>query len=201
MTAEILRTRIVYSGWTRLLLATVRTAGGSQFEREIEDHGEAVAVLPYDPARRTALLVRLLRPPVLYAGGPADLLEAPAGMMDEDNPAETVRREALEEVGVRLHALEHVVTAWSSPGVSSEQIALYLAPYSAGDRVQQGGGLADENENITVVEMPLLHLWSLVEAQEINDLKTLALVFALRQRHPHLFQEAQRQGTQRPLAG
>jgi nudix-type nucleoside diphosphatase (YffH/AdpP family) len=189
MSPEILRTRIVHSGWCKLMVATVRHADGSQSEREIEDHGQAVAVLPYDPERRVALLVRLFRPPVLYAGDSPELLEAPAGMMDEDDPEETVKREALEEAGLRLGELEHVVTAWSSPGLSCERIALYLATYSTADRVEEGGGLAGEHENITVAELPLAELWSLAERQELTDLKTLTLVLALRQRRPELFQE------------
>ncbi|MFI4997657.1 MAG: NUDIX domain-containing protein [Hyphomicrobiales bacterium] len=188
MTAKILRTRIVHQGFAKLLVVTVKDSRGTEFEREIEDRGRAAAVLPYDPIRRTALLVRLLRAPALYAEGLSELLEAPAGMVEDEHPAETIRREALEEVGLRLGALEHVVTAWSSPGLSCERIGLYLAPYSAADRVEQGGGLAVENENITVVEMPLAQLWSLVDRQELTDLKTLALVLALKLRQPRLFE-------------
>ena len=186
MPAEIVRIRTAYEGWTKLLIATVRDADGAQFNREIEDHGRAVSVLPYDPGRCVALLVRVLRAPVLYAGGD-DLLEAPAGMVDEDDPNDAVRREALEEVGLQLGEIEHVARAFTSPGVSSEVIDLYLAPYSTADRVSPGGGLAQENEAVTVVEMPLSALWALIETQELTDLKTLALVLALRHRRPELF--------------
>jgi nudix-type nucleoside diphosphatase (YffH/AdpP family) len=187
MSAKILAKRTAHEGWMKIVIATVEQADGSRFEREIEVHGDAVAVLPYDAARRTAMLVRILRAPVLLAAGQAELLEAPAGMVDEKDPADTVRREALEEVGVRLDALEHVATTWSTPGVSSERISLYLAPYSAADRLTEGGGVAEENEGISVVEMPLLELWSLAERRGLADLKTLALLFALRLRHPELF--------------
>jgi nudix-type nucleoside diphosphatase (YffH/AdpP family) len=182
---KILSTRVLHSGWTKLLLATIRRPDGTEFTREIEDHGRAAAVLPYDPERRTAMLVRLIRAPVLYAAGEADLLEAPAGMVEEDDPAETVRREAMEEVGLRLETLEHVATAWSTPGTSTERIDLYLAPYAAADRVAEGGGIHDEG--IAVVETPLAELWSLAEAGQVTDLKTLALVMALKQRRPEAF--------------
>jgi nudix-type nucleoside diphosphatase (YffH/AdpP family) len=184
--AEIVRIRAAYEGWTKLLIATIRDSEGSQFNREIEDHGRAVSVLPYDPERRTALLVRILRAPVLYAGSD-DILEAPAGMMDEDDPADAVRREAFEEVGLQLREIEHIARTFSSPGVSSETIDLYLAPYSSADRVGPGGGLAEENESITVVEIALSAMWAMVENQELADLKTLALLFALRHRRPDLF--------------
>src|SRR5262249_32081389 len=100
---------------------------------------------------------------------------------------ETARREALEEVGLRLGALELVAQAWSSPGLSCERISLYLAPYAGSDRIATGGGLAAEDENITAVEMALADLAPLADRGEIGDLKTLALLLALRLRQPLLF--------------
>jgi len=144
-------------------------------------------VLPYDPAARTALLVSLPRAPVIWAGGPAELLEAVAGMIDGEDAEAAARREALEEAGVRLGALERVGATYASPGVSSERTQLYLAPFTTGDRIAAGGGLAEEHEHITVVEAPLDQLWAWVEAQRIEDLKTLALILALKVRRPELF--------------
>jgi len=115
------------------------------------------------------------------------LLEAAAGMVDAEQPDETAVREASEELGVNLKLLEHVAGAWTSPGVSTEFMDLYLAPYSVADRVSAGGGLASEHEAISVLEMPIPELWRLVELQQLKDLKTLALVLLLRAYHPHLF--------------
>lgn len=188
MNETIVRTEILHDGWTRLMAATVRSSEGAEYRREIEDHGNAAAVLPYDPGRRTAFLIRQLRVPLLYRGeADAHPLEAPAGIMDESDPAETVRREAMEEAGLRLAALEPVATVWSSPGLSCERIALFLAVCSADDRTGQGGGLKEENEDIAVEEIALDQLWALAESGGIVDLKTLTLVFALRLRHPELF--------------
>lgn len=188
MSASIIRTRVIHAGWTTLMVATVRTSDGTEFNREIEDHGQAVGVLPYDAERRMALLVRLPRAPVLYARESTELFEAPAGMIEEGDGAEdTARREVFEEAGLRLGTLEPVARTWSSPGLSTERIALFLAPYSQSDRTGEGGGLESENENITVAELPLADLWSMVERQEVTDLKTLALVLALKVRQPQLF--------------
>jgi hypothetical protein len=52
-------------------------------DRGVEDHGDAVAVLPFDPVRRTALLVRILRAPAFLSAGRPELLECPAGIMEE----------------------------------------------------------------------------------------------------------------------
>lgn len=185
MPAEIVHTRTVHEGWTRLVVATIRPETGPELQREVEDHGDAVAVLPYDPERRVALLVRQLRAPILFAGGPAATLEAPAGQLDEDDPEACARREAHEEVGLRLGALDFVGRPWASPGISTERISLYLAPYGAADRVAEGGG--DATEQIAVVEMPLAELAALAEHGDLADLKTLALVQALRLRRPDLF--------------
>ena len=89
---------------------------------------------------------------------------------------------------MNLKLLEHVAGGWTSPGVSTEFIDLYLAPYSVADRVSAGGGLASEHEAISMLEMPIAELWRLVERQQLKDLKTLALVLLLRTHHPYLFQ-------------
>ncbi|GMA77273.1 hypothetical protein GCM10025880_36900 [Methylorubrum aminovorans] len=116
-----------------------------------------------------------------------DLLEVPAGLLDEADPAEGVRREAFEETGLRLSQLEPVSTVWSLPGISTERMHLFLAPYAESDREGPGGGLAEEHEAITVVEMPLPTLAAMSEAGEITDMKTLVLLLSLRLRRPELF--------------
>jgi nudix-type nucleoside diphosphatase (YffH/AdpP family) len=184
---EILGVKTLYEGWGKFQKLMIRTAGGAMMEREVEDHGSAAAVLPFDRERRTAVLVRQFRPPVLHAGGPPQLLEAVAGILDEDDPAACARREAEEEVGLKLRRIDPVGTVWSSPGISTERIHLFLAPYTPADRVSDGGGLDSEHEEIEVVELPLEEAWALLERGEITDLKTFALLQALRLREPRLF--------------
>jgi hypothetical protein len=72
------------------------------------------------------------------------------------------------------------------PGISTERMALYLAPYGQDDRVGAGGGV-DHDEDITVVELPLRELAALVDAGGLGDMKALALVQTLRVRRPDLF--------------
>jgi nudix-type nucleoside diphosphatase (YffH/AdpP family) len=184
---EILSTRTLYEGWTSLRLVRVRLDSGEVVNREVEDHGDAVAVLPYDPVRRTVMLVRILRTPALLRADRATLLECPAGLLEEDDPAAAARREASEEVGLALGNVEHVGRVWTSPGISAERMDLYLAAYSAADRVNAGGGVASEHEAIEVAELGLDVVWAMVERGELDDMKTLALMQALRLRHPELF--------------
>jgi nudix-type nucleoside diphosphatase (YffH/AdpP family) len=188
MAAHIRDVRKIYQGWTTLSVATVELSDGSRIRREIEHHGNAVCVLPYDPERRVATLVRQLRAPLLQAAGLQDHLEAPAGLLVGDDPQACARREAMEETGLRLGALEHIVCAWTMPGVSTEQMDLFLAPYAETDKIGPGGGLAEEHEDIIVVEMPLDDLVAMIARGTLTDLKTLALVLALQVRHPELFE-------------
>jgi nudix-type nucleoside diphosphatase (YffH/AdpP family) len=184
---QILSTRILYEGWTSLRLARVRLDTGEIVNREVEDHGNAVAVLPYDPVRRTVMLIRIMRAPALLNAGRAALFECPAGLLEEADPVEAA--EAEEEVGLALHDMEHVGRVWTSPGISAEQMDLYLASYSAADRVAAGGGIASEHEAIEVTELGLDLVWAMLERGELDDMKTFALVQALRLRHPELFEK------------
>ena len=183
----IIDEKVLHDGWGRLLGLRIRLPDGEVIKREVEDHGNAICVLPYDPERRVAVLVRQFRAPVFHAAGEADLLEAPAGMLDEDDPADCARREAFEEVGLALTSLEPAGAVWTMPGISTEFMHLYLARYGPRDRTGAGGGVAGEHENITIVEMTLSDLSMMAERGELVDLKTLALVQTLRLRRPDLF--------------
>jgi len=184
--AAILNKQTVYQGWMKILRVRAQIES-DEVEREVEDHGRAVAVLPYDAERGMVLLARQVRVAVLLCGHPSPLLEVAAGMVEHDHAHQTALREAREELGLHLKTLEHVGGAWTSPGVSTEFMDLYLAPYTAADRVSAGGGLASEHEKIAVMEMPVDGVWQLLQRQEIADMKTLTLVLLLRCRHPELF--------------
>jgi nudix-type nucleoside diphosphatase (YffH/AdpP family) len=129
----------------------MRLTDGAEVSREVERHGDAAAVLPYDVERRSALVVRLFRAPVLVAAGEEISEEACAGMIENEDADTAARREAYEELGVDLPSLEFVARVWSSPGVSTERQSLFLAPYRSADRISDGGGVEGEREGITVV--------------------------------------------------
>lgn len=187
MPSEIIELERRHQGWSSFYVAKVRTPDGHEIKREIEDHGVAAGVLPFDPGRRVATLVRQFRAPPFHAAGIAAVLECPAGMLDGDEPEVGIRREALEEVGLRLQELERVGTLWSLPGISTERIHLFLAAYSPEDRLGTGGGLEDEHEDIEVEELPLADLAAMADDGRLDDMKTLVLVQTLRLRRPELF--------------
>jgi len=180
----------LYEGWRKLLKLTVQMPDGRTMVREVLNSQDAAAVLPYDPERRKVILVRQFRAPVMHVEGHHDFLEAVAGLLDGGAPEECARREAMEEAGLRLGVLEPVGSAWSAPGATTERLNLYLAPYTAADRIGEGGGLAEEHEEIEVLEIDIGELAEMLDRNAIADLKTLVLAQALRMRHPELFERA-----------
>jgi nudix-type nucleoside diphosphatase (YffH/AdpP family) len=184
-TASITDRTLVYDGWYKFFRLTVEMPDGAIVERHLLDNGSAVAVLPYDPARRVCMLIEQPRAAVLAAGEPP-LLEAIAGNLDGAAPAARIVEEAFEEGGLRLGTLEPVANIWPLCPVSTERVQLYLAPYSAEHRVGEGGGAHGEDENITVHEIALDTLREQALSGALTDAKTLILAQALLLRHPEL---------------
>ena len=183
---RIRETSEVYAGWTKLLVATVQLPDGRTIKREIEDHGEAICVLPYHPGRKTAVLVRQPRTPVLFAARQAHTLEAVAGVIEEEDPRDCAHREVMEEAQLKLEALEHVFTAWTMPGISTERMYFYLAQYSGPARPEIKGGV-DDDEDTVALEISLAELARMADANELPDAKTLVLLQTLRLRRAELF--------------
>jgi nudix-type nucleoside diphosphatase (YffH/AdpP family) len=185
---KLIELKVVYEGWTKVSVGRFSAEGVPEFRREIEDHGAAAAVLPYDPERKCALLVRQFRAPVFALSGKTDFLEAAAGIIDDDESAEACgRRESLEEMGVRLETLESAGQAMTMPGLSTEVMHMFVAPYRAADRISAGGGIVEEHERIAVVEISLAELSAMAESGALSDMKTLLLLQTLRLRKPELF--------------
>lgn len=190
MADRLLSAETVRKGWFDIVKLRVKPADGEEIEREVVGHPSGAAVLPYDPERRTVILVSQLRVPVMHVEGRSEMVETIAGMLDGGEPAEVARREAMEEAGLRLDALEPVGRAWSAPGITTERVSLFLARYATADRVAEGGGLEEEHEEIEVLEIGIDALAGMLERQEIDDMKTLILAQALQLRHPELFAKA-----------
>lgn len=187
MQAQIVSRRVLHSGYLTVRQMQFRLADGSVVAREIESHGDAAAVLPYDAVRCCALVVKLFRAPVFTVTGEESIIEACAGMVEQETPDTTARREAAEELGVELEHVEAVARIWSSPGVSTERQSLFLAQYTPADRKGRGGGVAGEHEGITVVERSLTALAAELDCGAMVDGKLITLILALQLRRPDLF--------------
>jgi nudix-type nucleoside diphosphatase (YffH/AdpP family) len=146
-------------------------------QRETYDRGNGAVVLPYDTGRRRVLLVRQFRYPAYVNGHPDGMLvEAAAGLLDGDAPPAAIRREAAEELGVTLGPLTHVLDAYMSPGSVTERLHFYAGPYTPADRTGAGGGLAEEGEDIEVLELPFAEALAMVRDGRIADAKTVMLL-------------------------
>jgi nudix-type nucleoside diphosphatase (YffH/AdpP family) len=145
--------------------------------REVYDRGNGAVILLYNIARRTVLLTRQFRMPA-YVNGCRDglLIEACAGLLDGDDPAACIRREAEEETGFRVRAPRQVFEAYMSPGSVTERLHFFVAEYEDRDRVSAGGGDVNEGEEIETLEMGLDEAMRLVDSGGIQDGKTIMLL-------------------------
>ena len=144
--------------------------------RETYDRGNGATVLLYDEHRRTVLLTRQFRFPAYVNGHPDGLLlETAAGLLDDDDPVTAVRREAEEETGHRVGELTHVFDVYMRPGSVTERLHFYAGHYDAGSRTDGGGGLADEGEDIEVVELGIDEALAAIGTR-IVDAKTILLL-------------------------
>jgi nudix-type nucleoside diphosphatase (YffH/AdpP family) len=184
---EITATRIAHEGWAKLMVASIRTPDGKLITREIEHHGTAVCVLPYNAKRKTAILIRQFRAPPLLAAGLQETLEAVAGILDESDPRDAARRETREETGVTLLSLQPLFETWTMPGISTERMQFYLGTYDEPPH-DVPHGVASEAEITHPVEIPLKDLAALADAGALTDMKTLLVLQTLRLREPDLFE-------------
>jgi nudix-type nucleoside diphosphatase (YffH/AdpP family) len=144
--------------------------------RETYDRGNGATLLPYNRAQRTVVLVRQFRYPA-YVNGYDDLLiEAAAGLLDNESPEVRIRAEAEEETGYRLGEVQKVFEAFMSPGSVTEKLHFFVAEYEAKMRVSGGGGLASEGEDIEVLELAFGDALAMVKDGRIADAKTIMLL-------------------------
>ncbi len=172
---------LLASGWHVLRRTTLdrRRSDGEVVteQRETYDRGNGATLLLHDVARRTVLLTRQFRFPVYVNGHPDGLfVEAAAGLLDDDSPEVAVRREVEEELGVTVGEVEHLFDVYMSPGSITERLHFFAAPYRPADRTSAGGGLADEGEDIEVLELLFDEALDMVDDGRIADAKTIMLL-------------------------
>ncbi|HEV2443576.1 MAG TPA: NUDIX domain-containing protein [Steroidobacteraceae bacterium] len=145
--------------------------------REVYDRGNGAAILLYNVARLTVLLTRQFRMPAYVNGCPDGLLiEACAGLLDGEEPAACIKREAEEETGFEVRAPRQVFAAYMSPGSVTERLHFFVAEYQDRDRVSRGGGEVNEGEEIETLEMDLDEAMRMIDSGAIQDGKTIMLL-------------------------
>ncbi len=145
--------------------------------RECYDRGNGAAIFLYDPSRGTVILTRQFRLPSYVNGNETGLMvEVCAGLLDGDSPEDCIRKEAEEEVGYRVTDVNKVFEAYMSPGAVTEIIHFFTGQYSPDMKINEGGGLESEGENIEVLEMRFEEAYAMIESGDIKDAKTIMLL-------------------------
>lgn len=146
--------------------------------RESYDRGHGTAVLLYNPDTQMTVLTKQFRMPI-YDTTPDEAMsiEACAGAIDKsESPETTIIREIEEEVGYRVEKVEKIMEIYMSPGALTEKMHLFIAEYSDAMKVNEGGGVESEYEEIEVMEMPFSEAIEMMEAGAIKDAKTVILL-------------------------
>ena len=147
-----------------------------QVRREVYDRGDGACALLYNVERQTVLLIKQFRLPAYLNEDSGFLIEACAGMIEDETPEQTIIREIEEEIGYGIDTITKVGDVFMTPGTSTERIHMFLASYEEGQKVSDGGGLVTEHEDITVVEYAFAKALKALKNGEIRDAKTVILL-------------------------
>ncbi|MBM3128925.1 MAG: NUDIX hydrolase [Chloroflexi bacterium] len=164
MSEEILQSEYRYRGRVvNLRLDRVRLATRQIAAREIVEHRGAVAIVALD-ARKRVLLVKQYR-----SGAGCELLEIPAGTLEPDeDPAQCAARELQEETGYRAAQWQDLGSFYSSPGILTEKMYLFLAR-----KLTRGAASPDDDELIRAQFVSLARAQKMIERGELVDAKTI----------------------------
>ncbi|UEG50782.1 GDP-mannose pyrophosphatase NudK [Ferruginibacter lapsinanis] len=178
---KILQTEILSDNWYTLRKITFEYAkknGTVETQnREAYDRGNGAAILLYNKEQHTVILTRQFRLPTFINGNESGMLiEACAGLLDKDNPEDCIRRETEEETGYRITDVRKIFEAYMSPGSVTEILHFFVAEYSRSMKVHEGGGIAHEQEDIEVLEIPIEQAVTMMDNGEIKDAKTIILL-------------------------
>ncbi|KAB1155562.1 GDP-mannose pyrophosphatase NudK [Flavobacterium luteum] len=145
--------------------------------REAYDRGNGATILLYNKPNQTVILTRQLRIPTYLNGNETGMMiEACAGLLDTDNAEDCIKRETEEETGYQINEVCKIFEVYMSPGSVTEIIHFFVGEYSKEMKVNEGGGLDEEQENIEVLEMPFEKAMQMVANGEIKDAKTIMLL-------------------------
>ncbi|MBB5516160.1 nudix-type nucleoside diphosphatase (YffH/AdpP family) [Rubricella aquisinus] len=156
-------------------------------ERAVLASADAVTVLPWDPVTDRVLLIEQFRPAPFVRGDQSPwLLEPVAGRMDGlESPEDCARREAREEAGITLTALEKVNSHYPSPGTVTEYVTCYIG---RADLARAGGvhGVETEHEDIRSHLLTLAEAEAAVASGEIAVGPLIVSLYYLRLHHARL---------------
>ncbi|MGO4913760.1 NUDIX domain-containing protein [Leeuwenhoekiella sp. W20_SRS_FM14] len=145
--------------------------------REAYDRGNGAVVLLYNVQQKTVILTRQFRMPTyLNKNEDGMMIEACAGLLDENDPTTAILKEIEEETGYKVDKATKIFESYMSPGSVTEILHFFIAEYSKKQKVSEGGGAADETENIEVLEYQFEEAINLMKTGAIKDAKTIMLL-------------------------
>ncbi|WP_309640843.1 GDP-mannose pyrophosphatase NudK [Flavobacterium sp.] len=145
--------------------------------REAYDRGNGATILLYNKTNQTVILTRQFRMPTYLNGNETGMMiEACAGLLDQDNPEDCIKRETEEETGYHVKDVRKIFEVYMSPGSVTEIVHFFVGEYTKDMKVNDGGGVADEQENIEVLEFPFNKAYDMMATGEIKDAKTIMLL-------------------------
>ena len=145
--------------------------------REAYDRGNGATILLYNTTNQTVMLTRQFRMPTYLNGNETGMMiEACAGLLDQDNAEDCIKRETEEETGYQVKDVRKIFEVYMSPGSVTEIVHFFVGEYTKDMKVNDGGGVADEQENIDVLEFPFQQAYDMIASGEIKDAKTIMLL-------------------------
>jgi len=178
---KIIKEELLSDNWYTLKKYTyeiLKQDGIRQIQtREVYDRGNGAVILLYNQEFKTVILTRQFRLPSFVNGNTKGvLIEACAGLLDQDNPEEAIKRETEEETGYRIQDVRKIFDSYMSPGSVSEILYFFIAEYTPSMKVHSGGGIEHEQEDIEVLEISFDKAYGMIASGEIRDAKTIMLL-------------------------
>ena len=180
-TIKITKTELLSDNWyvlNKVSYELHKTDGTVENQtREVYDRGNGATILLYNKTSKTIILTRQLRIPTYLNGNKTGMMiETCAGLLDTENAEECIKRETEEETGYQISEVKKVFEVYMSPGSVTEIIYFFVAEYSKEMKVNDGGGLDEEQENIEVLELGFDAAYAMIASSEIKDAKTIMLL-------------------------
>jgi len=178
---RIIKTEVLSDNWYTLRKVTYdyqkKDGSWQRQSREAYDRGNGATILLYHGKERKVILTRQFRLPTFVNGNESGMLiEACAGLLDKDNPEDAIRRETEEETGYKVASVRKIFEAYMSPGSVTEILYFFVAEYERSMKINDGGGVAHEQEDIEVLELDADKAMSMIGTGEIRDGKTIMLL-------------------------
>ncbi len=182
---KIQKTEILSNDWYTLRKITydyLKKDGSWETQsRETYDRGNGATILLYNTDLKTVILTKQFRLPTFMNGNETGMLiESCAGLLDKDNPEDCIKRETEEETGYKISKVKEIFKAYMSPGSVTEILYFFIAEYSNTMKVNDGGGVEHEQEDIEVLEILYENALQMIDKGDIMDGKTIMLLQYLR---------------------